>query len=168
MTDTADKVPPSETTDHDTSSSGVASASRRKEEDVTKLCREAASMLGPNEMIHDPDFSLYGAMSALELMDAKMDKAPPALEVRYQKCLVQRSAPHIPSLSCWSGAHSLYLLWVYQYERHKCCWNIILRLNELVPAVSTSFTFPQNTPHLPSPISCRCHGGWIPTSLLYE
>jgi len=49
--------------------------------DVTALCREAAKALGPNEMIHDPDFSLYGAMSALELMDAKMDKAPPALEV---------------------------------------------------------------------------------------
>lgn len=51
-------------------------------EDVLELCREAASMLGPNEMIHDPDFTLYGAMSALELMDAKMDKPPPALEVR--------------------------------------------------------------------------------------
>lgn len=51
--------------------------------DVTELCREAASTLGPNEMIHDPEFSLYGAMSALELMDAKMDKAPPALEVWY-------------------------------------------------------------------------------------
>lgn len=50
-------------------------------EDVLALCREAASMLGPNEMIHDPDFTLYGAMSALELMDAKMDKPPPALEV---------------------------------------------------------------------------------------
>lgn len=49
--------------------------------DVTELCRLAASALGPNEMIHDPDFSLYGAMSALELMDAKMDKPPPALEV---------------------------------------------------------------------------------------
>lgn len=52
-------------------------------EDVLELCREAASMLGPNEMIHDPDFTLYGAMSALELMDAKMDKPPPALEVRF-------------------------------------------------------------------------------------
>lgn len=51
-------------------------------EDVLELCREAASMLGPNEMIHDPDFTLYGAMSALELMDAKMDRPPPALEVR--------------------------------------------------------------------------------------
>lgn len=51
-------------------------------EDVLDLCREAASMLGPNELIHDPDFTLYGAMSALELMDAKMDKPPPALEVR--------------------------------------------------------------------------------------
>eukprot|EP00903_Cladosiphon_okamuranus_P014294 g13276.t1 len=37
-------------------------------------------MLGPNEMIHGPEFTLYGAMSALELMDAKMDKPPPALE----------------------------------------------------------------------------------------
>lgn len=52
-----------------------------EEVEVTQLCREVASMLGPNEMIHDPEFSLYSAMSALELMDAKMDKAPPALEV---------------------------------------------------------------------------------------
>ncbi|CAN0172427.1 unnamed protein product, partial [Ectocarpus sp. 12 AP-2014] len=48
--------------------------------DVTQLCRTAASMLGPDEMIHDADFSLYGAMSALELMDTKMDKPPPVLE----------------------------------------------------------------------------------------
>lgn len=54
----------------------------RADEDVTALCREAASMLGPDEMIHDSEFSLYGAMSALELMDAKMDKAPPVLQVR--------------------------------------------------------------------------------------
>ncbi|CAM9963590.1 unnamed protein product, partial [Laminaria digitata] len=73
MANTADISPPAGTIDHETPSSGMASGSRRKEEDVTKLCREAASMLGPNEMIHDPDFSLYGAMSALELMDAKMD-----------------------------------------------------------------------------------------------
>lgn len=57
-------------------------------EDVLELCREAASMLGPNEMIHEPDFSLYGAMSALELMDAKMDKPPPALEVRSLCCVL--------------------------------------------------------------------------------
>lgn len=50
--------------------------------DVTELCRQAAATLGPNEMIHDADFNLYSAMSALELMDAKMDKAPPALQVR--------------------------------------------------------------------------------------
>ncbi|CAM9261371.1 unnamed protein product, partial [Sphacelaria rigidula] len=48
--------------------------------DVTELCRQAAATLGPNEMIHDADFNLYSAMSALELMDAKMDKAPPALQ----------------------------------------------------------------------------------------
>ena len=59
----------------------VGVARGKEDEDVTKLCREAAKALGPNEMIHDPDFSLYGAMSALELMDAKMDKASPALEV---------------------------------------------------------------------------------------
>lgn len=55
--------------------------------DVTELCRQVAAMLGPNEMIHDADFNLYGAMSALELMDAKMDKAPPALQVRAGCCL---------------------------------------------------------------------------------
>lgn len=43
-------------------------------------------MLGPDEMIHDADFSLYSAMSALELMDTKMDKPPPVLEVRYLSC----------------------------------------------------------------------------------
>lgn len=96
MTDTADKINPVETIDHEASGPGVASGSRQKEEDVTKLCREAASMLGPNEMIHDPDFSLYGAMSALELMDAKMDKAPPALEVRCRKHMAYRFALDIP------------------------------------------------------------------------
>lgn len=57
-----------------------------EEVEVTQLCREVASTLGPNEMIHDPEFSLYSAMSALELMDAKMDKAPPALEVNILYC----------------------------------------------------------------------------------
>lgn len=60
---------------------GMETNNENGDMDVTTLCREAAKALGPNEMIHDPDFSLYGAMSALELMDAKMDKAPPALEV---------------------------------------------------------------------------------------
>lgn len=60
---------------------GMENSNEDGDIDVTVLCREAAKALGPNEMIHDPDFSLYGAMSALELMDAKMDKAPPALEV---------------------------------------------------------------------------------------
>lgn len=55
--------------------------------DVTELCRQAAAMLGPNEMIHNADFNLYSAMSALELMDAKMDKASPALQVGVFCCL---------------------------------------------------------------------------------
>lgn len=98
MADIADKVDPADVIASEASGSAAASTSWRKEEDVTKLCREAASLLGPNEMIHDPDFSLYGAMSALELMDAKMDKAPPALEVRCQQDLVDRSAPDAPPL----------------------------------------------------------------------
>ncbi|CAN0537935.1 unnamed protein product, partial [Ectocarpus sp. 8 AP-2014] len=68
--------------------------------DVTQLCRTAASMLGPNEMIHDADFSLYGAMSALELMDTKMDKPPPVLEVRYLSC---------PSISSYYREEALAL-----------------------------------------------------------
>lgn len=56
--------------------------------DVTELCRQVAATLRPDEMIHDAEFSLYSAMSALELMDAKMDKAPPALEVRTHVVLV--------------------------------------------------------------------------------
>lgn len=64
------------------SSTGTSGTLGLEGEDVLELCREAASLLGPNEMIHDPDFTLYGAMSALELMDAKMDKPPPVLEVR--------------------------------------------------------------------------------------
>lgn len=59
------------------------SEERAADVDVTALCSEAASMLGLDEMIHDAEFSLYSAMSALELMDAKMDKAPPVLQVRY-------------------------------------------------------------------------------------
>lgn len=83
MATPAGKPPADACSTHDPShlSSNLGS-NGRQEEDVTELCRKAASMLGPNEMIHDPDFSLYGAMSALELMDDKMDKAPPAVEVR--------------------------------------------------------------------------------------
>lgn len=63
------------------SSSGWQQFGPGEDVDVTALCREAAAMLGPDEMIYDADFNLYSAMSALELMDAKMDKAPPALQV---------------------------------------------------------------------------------------
>lgn len=82
--DTGSPVDHGQSTDPPTGTSRVPGL--EEGEDVLELCREAASMLGPNEMIHDPEFTLYGAMSALELMDAKMDKPPPALEVRYILC----------------------------------------------------------------------------------
>lgn len=42
-------------------------------EDVTALLASAASELRVGEMIHPEDFSLYSAMSAIELMQPKMD-----------------------------------------------------------------------------------------------
>jgi len=42
---------------------------------VTEDCRRAAMALGVGELLCGPDFSLYEAMSALELMDPKMDEA---------------------------------------------------------------------------------------------
>ena len=40
-----------------------------------KDCRRAARALDVGELLCGPDFSLYEAMSALELMDPKMDEA---------------------------------------------------------------------------------------------
>ncbi|CAN0151275.1 unnamed protein product, partial [Discosporangium mesarthrocarpum] len=48
--------------------------------DITILCREAAAQLGPDEIIHGEHFLLFDAMSALELMDPKMDKPLPATQ----------------------------------------------------------------------------------------
>jgi hypothetical protein len=43
--------------------------------DITALCRDATSELNyQNPMINIPDFSLFDAMSAVELMDPKMDQ----------------------------------------------------------------------------------------------
>lgn len=42
-------------------------------EDVTATFREARDKMEPGEMIHHPSFSLHAAMSAIELMDPKMD-----------------------------------------------------------------------------------------------
>eukprot|EP00466_Bigelowiella_natans_P002440 jgi/Bigna1/145698/aug1.102_g20406 len=42
-------------------------------EDITEELRETSSGMKIGTMIHGPDFSLYEAMSALELMDPKMD-----------------------------------------------------------------------------------------------
>lgn len=41
----------------------------------TQDCRRAAQALDVGELLCGPDFSLYDAMSALELMDPKMDEA---------------------------------------------------------------------------------------------
>ena len=44
-------------------------------EDITVLCREAAAGLSNvNPMIHTEGFSLYDTMSAIELLDPKMDQ----------------------------------------------------------------------------------------------
>ena len=44
-------------------------------EDITELCRNAANALNDdNPMIHSEFFSLYDSMSAIELMDPKMDQ----------------------------------------------------------------------------------------------
>eukprot|EP00941_MAST-03F_sp_MAST-3F-sp1_P001486 g1486.t1 len=42
-------------------------------EDVTPLLRQCCSDLKRGEMLHTPSFSLFNAMSAIELMDPKMD-----------------------------------------------------------------------------------------------
>lgn len=41
----------------------------------TQDCRRAARALDVGELLCGPDFSLYEAMSALKLMDPKMDEA---------------------------------------------------------------------------------------------
>lgn len=44
-------------------------------EDITELCRTATNALNDhNPMIHSEFFSLYDSMSAIELMDPKMDQ----------------------------------------------------------------------------------------------
>ena len=43
--------------------------------DITALCKEAAAGLdNENPMMHTADFSLYDTMSAIELLDPKMDQ----------------------------------------------------------------------------------------------
>lgn len=49
-------------------------------EDITELCRNVSSNLEVGEMVHEDDFSLFEAMSALELMKPKMDKEVPISE----------------------------------------------------------------------------------------
>ena len=43
--------------------------------DITSKFTQLASQLNPGELVQDPDFSLFDAMSAIELMDTKMDAA---------------------------------------------------------------------------------------------
>ena len=42
-------------------------------EDVTELFAEAKLEMNLGQLVHDADFNLYSAMSAVELMDKKMD-----------------------------------------------------------------------------------------------
>ena len=43
--------------------------------DITDKFTQLAAKLSPGELIHESDFSLFDAMSAIELMDSKMDAA---------------------------------------------------------------------------------------------
>ena len=43
--------------------------------DITAKFSKMATHLGPGELVQEPDFSLFDAMSAIELMDSKMDAA---------------------------------------------------------------------------------------------
>ena len=55
----------------------VTSASRHKVEwvDITEKFSQMVKSLDPGELVQEPDFSLFDAMSAIELMDSKMDAA---------------------------------------------------------------------------------------------
>lgn len=42
--------------------------------DITEIVAECCDELAVSEMLHSIDFSLYESMSALELLDPKMDR----------------------------------------------------------------------------------------------
>jgi hypothetical protein len=66
---------------------------------MRQLMEEAAAEMAPGTMIHSEWFNLYEAMSALELMDPKMDAGTNSDEVSTPEERLQKGVFHM----CWKN-----------------------------------------------------------------
>ena len=75
---------------------GVASANYNWKE-VTRVFRDSADELVLGELLHDANFGLFEAMSAIEMMDPKMDAGMLCNQVRVYEALFLSATEYIPS-----------------------------------------------------------------------
>lgn len=85
--------------------------------DITALCDLALQDMQPGEMVHAQQFRLFDAMSAIEIMDPKMDSGynceadmtlPRAIEQR----IVKTELSHSELIAIWDWLLMYYLLWL--------------------------------------------------------
>mmetsp|Transcript_174937 Transcript_174937/g.555409 ORF Transcript_174937/g.555409 Transcript_174937/m.555409 type:complete len:654 (+) Transcript_174937:283-2244(+) len=79
------------------------------------------------EMLESPEFRLFDAMSAIEIMDPKMDSGfdsagDMSLERAEQEGIIKKSLSHSELITMWDELFMYYLLWLDGHTIVQTCW----------------------------------------------
>jgi len=95
--------------------------------DITDVCNLAVQGMKLGEMIESPQFRLFDAMSAIEIMDPKMDSgfnnsADMTLDRAEAAGIVTQNASHEELVAIWDQLLMYYLLWLEGHTIVQTCF----------------------------------------------
>lgn len=97
--------------------------------DITSMCDLASQVMSVGEMIESPNFRLFDAMSAIEIMDPKMDSgfnnsADMTLDRAVESGILANALKHEALIAIWDHLLMYYLLWLEGHtivQTFLCC-----------------------------------------------
>jgi len=95
--------------------------------DVTSIFDQATQGMKVGEMIESPQFRLFDAMSAIEIMDPKMDSGfnnseDMTMEKAVESGIITRNIPHEDLVAIWDQLLMYYLLWLDGHTIVQTCF----------------------------------------------
>mmetsp|Transcript_23748 Transcript_23748/g.66039 ORF Transcript_23748/g.66039 Transcript_23748/m.66039 type:complete len:720 (+) Transcript_23748:55-2214(+) len=95
--------------------------------DITAMCDLATQGMHAGEMIESPHFRLFDAMSAIEIMDPKMDSgynnsADMTLERAMETGIISKKMSHEELVGVWDQLLMYYMLWLEGHTLVQTCF----------------------------------------------
>lgn len=98
--------------------------------DITSICDLAVQGMGLGEMIESPQFRLFDAMSAIEIMDPKMDSGhnnsgDMTLEKAVETGIIVQNLAYDELIGIWDHLLMYYLLWLDGHTIIQTCFSCL-------------------------------------------